>query len=185
MARKRLIVPGAEFERLRVESFSYKKGVHKYWNCLCAPDLEGCGQYTTVQDSALHSGNTRSCGCLRHEPHSTIKIKGGEYSKKEAIELFLHETVPVAEFKRRLAGGMPAEKALTMPYVAPTRYPARYTVYGEKMTLTEAVRRFGPISRQEVYNRMAEGNTLEQALGLKELLPVKPRSKETKPRKRK
>jgi hypothetical protein len=41
-----------------------------YWNCIC-----DCGNKTIVSGSALRSGNTKSCGCL--------KSKGiKEYNKK-------------------------------------------------------------------------------------------------------
>ena len=57
----KLIPPGTRFHMLVVESLAYlddRRGTS--WHCRC-----DCGGTTTTYRTALVSGNTRSCGCLR------------------------------------------------------------------------------------------------------------------------
>ena len=60
--------PGDVRGRLRVVSLDpvRQKG-RCVWNCLCDPELGGCGRMTRAVTGALNSGNTRSCGCLNAE----------------------------------------------------------------------------------------------------------------------
>ena len=54
---------GKKFGRLEVISFSHKdKYYKKYYVCKCC-----CGNFTTVLQKNLISGNTKSCGCLWKE----------------------------------------------------------------------------------------------------------------------
>ena len=47
----------------------YKDGSKQY-KCICE-----CGNYTNVVGYSLRKGNTKSCGCLNHEPHTIIHGK--------------------------------------------------------------------------------------------------------------
>lgn len=65
MSRKINDLTGMKFGYLTVlsrgEDYIYPNGKPRpRWNCLCQ-----CGKTTLVQSSALTSGKTRSCGCLR------------------------------------------------------------------------------------------------------------------------
>lgn len=55
---------GQRFSRLTVQARSPINDSRgkSMWHCLC-----DCGQATTVCGSALIQGNTKSCGCLKHE----------------------------------------------------------------------------------------------------------------------
>lgn len=44
------------------------------WSCLC-----DCGIHTTVRGGCLRSGNTKSCGCLKHEKYN---LRHGHAGKK-------------------------------------------------------------------------------------------------------
>lgn len=56
--RKALI--GKRFGRLLVTAYAGKTGGMHRWRCLC-----DCGRETTVGQTLLQSGKTKSCGCLR------------------------------------------------------------------------------------------------------------------------
>jgi len=57
---------GKEFGRLRAISYGGREnGKRGEWNCYCAPDLGGCGNYLRVATNSLTTGNTRSCGCFQ------------------------------------------------------------------------------------------------------------------------
>jgi hypothetical protein len=65
---KRIDIPaGTVFGRLAVIGLARTPSGRRAWLCLCAPDLGGCGQETTVIGNALRSGKTASCGCLHSE----------------------------------------------------------------------------------------------------------------------
>lgn len=52
---------GRRFGRLTVTAYAGKKsGIH-FWKCLC-----DCGKETTVRQTLLQNGRTKSCGCLRY-----------------------------------------------------------------------------------------------------------------------
>lgn len=53
---------GERFGRLTVVSRTLSKARQTVWLCSC-----DCGNTAEVSGSALQSGNTRSCGCLRDE----------------------------------------------------------------------------------------------------------------------
>lgn len=60
---------GEKYGRLTVLNFSRKyKGIY-YWFCRC-----DCGKIKELSIQDLKSGNTKSCGCLRKENPSRIKI---------------------------------------------------------------------------------------------------------------
>lgn len=48
---------------------------HFFWLCVC-----DCGRQVIVRRDSLCTGNTASCGCLRHEPH--YKIHGMSNSRE-------------------------------------------------------------------------------------------------------
>jgi hypothetical protein len=60
---------GKPFGRLRAMSYAGRPpGFRRSaWNCLCDPDLGGCGRWTLVRSLDLTTGNSRSCGCFRFE----------------------------------------------------------------------------------------------------------------------
>ena len=57
------LIPGQVFGKLTIVEFSHtdKRG-QRCWKCSCE-----CGQNTIATASALTSGNTKSCGCLRSQ----------------------------------------------------------------------------------------------------------------------
>lgn len=61
---KSLDITGRAFGRLTAVSRYDGEGATQ-WNCLC-----DCGKSVVVKLSNLQSGNTRSCGCFRHELHT-------------------------------------------------------------------------------------------------------------------
>ena len=52
---------GNRYGILTVQRFAYIKDNKSYWECLC-----DCGKIAFVPGNNLKSGNTKSCGCLRH-----------------------------------------------------------------------------------------------------------------------
>lgn len=56
--RKELV--GKEFGQLTVVEYAGKRGGMHRWKCRCS-----CGTETTVGQTLLESGKTRSCGCLK------------------------------------------------------------------------------------------------------------------------
>jgi hypothetical protein len=67
------------FGRLIVLSYrgSNKRG-HSFWVCKC-----DCGGMTIVRRDQLIRGETKSCGCLKAENKSPIRIKHGLYKSRE------------------------------------------------------------------------------------------------------
>lgn len=58
---------GKRFGRLVVVRFAWKSNSeNSYWECRC-----DCNNTTTVYGGSLRSGETKSCGCLRKETHTT------------------------------------------------------------------------------------------------------------------
>jgi hypothetical protein len=56
--------PGTVFDRLTVRALAWQQdrgGRHRIWLAECE-----CGDWIRVPSDDLKSGNTRSCGCLRH-----------------------------------------------------------------------------------------------------------------------
>ena len=74
---------GQKFGRLTVTSRSNsrnKRGV--VWNCKCE-----CGTIVEVVSSDLVNGNTKSCGCLKTDLHSTmIDLTGQRFGKLVALD---------------------------------------------------------------------------------------------------
>lgn len=61
---KRKDLTGQRFGRLVVINYAYSNAYNaSYWHCVC-----DCGNEITVRGTALTSGITSSCGCMRHEP---------------------------------------------------------------------------------------------------------------------
>lgn len=60
---KALSLVGDQYGRLTVEAFERRDAArHAHWLCACS-----CGVRVVVGQTALRSGDTRSCGCLRDE----------------------------------------------------------------------------------------------------------------------
>lgn len=57
------------------------KNKSSYWLCKC-----DCGNQVIVSGSKLVSGNTKSCGCLTHEPHSYLDLTGKHFGKLTVIK---------------------------------------------------------------------------------------------------
>lgn len=63
MSPKRIDLVGQKFKRLIVEAFSHKgNDRHSHWRVKC-----DCGNIIIAHGSALKTGNTGSCGCLKKE----------------------------------------------------------------------------------------------------------------------
>lgn len=58
----RIDITGKRFSRWLVTSIGSIKNNKRYWNCIC-----DCGEKREVEAGHLHSGKTRSCGCLQKE----------------------------------------------------------------------------------------------------------------------
>lgn len=67
-------ITGQKFGRLTVIKFLRIENHKAIWLCKCE-----CGNLKEIATGALTSGNTKSCGCLNHEP--TI-IKHGKYDTR-------------------------------------------------------------------------------------------------------
>lgn len=73
----RLYLEGQKFGRLLVLDYAYlkpKRGI--YYNCLC-----DCGNIKQVSTNSLKKGETKSCGCYKHEIDTTIKHGGAKIGK--------------------------------------------------------------------------------------------------------
>lgn len=82
---KRIIdIIGMKFGRLTVESYSHSSNRRTYWNCICE-----CGNHTVVRGDLLKSGNTKSCGCITHEPrgkaHNRKDLTGMRFGEMEVL----------------------------------------------------------------------------------------------------
>lgn len=64
---------GKKYGRLTVKQFIGKKGNHYLWKCQCE-----CGNISIVHASALKTGNTKSCGCLKKEQNGKASITHGK-----------------------------------------------------------------------------------------------------------
>ena len=74
---KRVIdLTGKKFGQLRVCTFSHVSNQGAVWNCLCS-----CGTKIVVGASPLRSGNTKSCGCRKHQTRPLLKH--GDYRTPE------------------------------------------------------------------------------------------------------
>jgi hypothetical protein len=62
----RLDLTGQIFGRLTVKEFSHVVGNNSYWLCVCE-----CGNTTKTQGNGLKRGESKSCGCLNKENHTT------------------------------------------------------------------------------------------------------------------
>lgn len=63
---------GRKFGRLTIVSFSRNAVGGAMWNCNC-----DCGGSAVVKIGKLTTGGTQSCGCLRRETTSCLKLKHG------------------------------------------------------------------------------------------------------------
>lgn len=59
--------PGERWGRLVIKSYAGHTNKKAHVNCLC-----DCGNAFTVSYSALQTGNTKSCGCIRQENIRTL-----------------------------------------------------------------------------------------------------------------
>ena len=57
---KKIDLTGQRYGNLTVISLGEKLGLHLSWLCLC-----DCGNIKNIKRSAIRSGTTKSCGCLR------------------------------------------------------------------------------------------------------------------------
>lgn len=65
---------GQRFGRLTVMKSAGKSSDRQYkWLCQC-----DCGKVIEVKSGNLHSGNTKSCGCLRKEQPAVLNATHGE-----------------------------------------------------------------------------------------------------------
>ena len=82
----RLTVVGYDTERSYVKE--YKSVIYKihYWICKC-----DCGNFKSVSQNKLTSGNTKSCGCYQTEARHTNHKKYNKYELSENGEYYLME----------------------------------------------------------------------------------------------
>lgn len=69
-------ITGSRFGRLVVKDRAGSTPNSATWNCVC-----DCGNTTTLPSTALKSGNTRSCGCLKKESIASIGKKNLTHGK--------------------------------------------------------------------------------------------------------
>ena len=165
---KRPVKLGSQFGRLKViEHKGFSTYGYATWLCIC-----NCGNQVVVPTTLLTGNVTKSCGCLRKESskerlkqiQGKVKViyRGLEVNREEAIR---QGNLPIYLVKERLKQGWSFDDAMDTPRgVDEFRRKGKYLVKGEVMTLTEAVKRFGKVSRQDVYLRLAKGWNLEEAL---------------------
>ena len=67
------ISAGERFNYLTIIREVSPKNGHRKVRCLC-----DCGKIADIYLSALRSGNTKSCGCLRDEK-TRVRMKGNKY----------------------------------------------------------------------------------------------------------
>lgn len=72
MVTKYLVAPGQVYGKLTVVSESTTPHRVRRWDCECE-----CGNFTTVEQTALGSGKTRSCGCLVRTVNREMRITHG------------------------------------------------------------------------------------------------------------
>lgn len=77
---------GNKYGRLKVKYRATQKGQPIKWHCVC-----DCGKEIDVLGTSLRSGNTKSCGCLKHERIIQSNIKRGR--KIEEGQVFNYLTI--------------------------------------------------------------------------------------------
>lgn len=99
------------------------------------------------------------------------------------VEKFLDEQVLSGDRKACSVCDPPSKKRQAKKKKQPKTGPrvrGKFKVFGEELTLTEAVKRFATVSRQAVYERLREGMNLEEALtkppdpGFRKGNPIRP-----------
>jgi hypothetical protein len=75
--RKELDIINQEFGKLTVISFSHisKDRKHRFWNCRCE-----CGTEKPFDEGSLKSGNSKSCGCWKHEWNKLPKMEASMHA---------------------------------------------------------------------------------------------------------
>ncbi len=75
---KRIDLTGQRFGRLVVVRYAGRsRGKKNLWLCKC-----DCGNEKVVAVDKLHSGNTKSCGCLQREVHRKCRTTHGKSDTK-------------------------------------------------------------------------------------------------------
>lgn len=75
---KRIDLTGQRFGRLMVVRYAGRsRGKKNLWLCKC-----DCGNEKVVAVDKLHSGNTKSCGCLQREVHRKCRMTHGKSDTK-------------------------------------------------------------------------------------------------------
>lgn len=75
---KRIDLTGQRFGRLVVVRYAGRsRGKKNLWLCKC-----DCGNEKVVEVDKLHSGNTKSCGCLQREVHRKCRMTHGKSDTK-------------------------------------------------------------------------------------------------------
>jgi hypothetical protein len=76
VAGKRVELSGQIFGSLRVLNRAQPDAQRRaHWNCVCDPELGGCGRELIVRGDSLTSGKTKSCGqCHGTESRSTKEL---------------------------------------------------------------------------------------------------------------
>jgi len=72
LAMRRLQLEGQRFGRLVVVESAGSRHSKSLWKCKC-----DCGNEILVESDKLRTGNTRSCGCYRHDQSISANTKHG------------------------------------------------------------------------------------------------------------
>lgn len=122
------------------------------WLCLCL-----CGAEFEAQAQQIPSVR-RTCGCFQ----TFVKVNGKMLELSKAKQA---SGIRGSEIRRRRSLGWSWDKTLnTVDVVEPKKSIAMVTVFGEKLSVSEAVRKYGVVSRQAVYDRVNAGMGWEEAL---------------------
>lgn len=168
-------VKGVRTERVGRRKVEVEFNKAREWMCFCDPTYGGCGNTKAIGEHLLKYGGAKSCGCLKEEwsekvgvlgrQSPQVVVNGKTMTMKEAMQLCV---VSVNEYSRRRAAGWDFERAILTPAEPPRprgkNKSGKYEVFGEKLSMAEAVRRYGKVTRQDVYLRLAKGWSLEDAL---------------------
>lgn len=80
--QKQMNITGKIYGRLLVKDFAYIKNNRSYWNCVC-----DCGKEYIALGKSLVAGNTKSCGCIKHDKgHFRKNLNGKKFGELVPFE---------------------------------------------------------------------------------------------------
>lgn len=114
---------GKQFGGLTVCAYDGRRGGKHYWRCLCS-----CGRETTVCQSNLKSGHTRSCGCLVNPVVTRHFVEGTCIESIRSRKVFANNTSGArGVYKNKRTGRWTAQ----ITFQGRTRYLGSYIEFEE------------------------------------------------------